>query len=100
MPRSSGPRDSAYWERRRKRRARRIAARSALSPARADAPPIRLLSRDDLDRLPPPPPTEGSGMPRCFTCGASSENVVWYGDVCMDCATEPTTYNPTEGKNR
>ncbi len=41
-----------YTEARRKRRERKGARRRGDIPARADAPPVRLLTRDDLDRLP------------------------------------------------
>ena len=77
-----------YTQERIKRRQRRKARKLRLNPDRAAAPPIRLLTRDDLDRL-PSPPVENSDALRCFVCGTPSENVAWYGDLCIDCATEP-----------
>ena len=74
-----------YTQDRIKRRQRRKARKLGLNPDRAAAPPIRLLTRDDLDRW-PSPPIEDSGKPRCFACGTPSENVIWVGDLCLDCA--------------
>ena len=77
-----------YTEARRKRRERKIARKLGLVPGRADVPPIRLLTRDELERW-PSPPVEDSDALRCFFCGAPSDNVIRLGDSCLDCATVP-----------